>query len=181
MTRRLLACVAFAVIAATSALASDMPRPRYMPPPRGPAFVPFFTWNGPYAGINAGYGFGNSRWTDSTIGATADDFSVNGAMVGGTLGYNMQMGSTVFGIETDLDWSNIHGTGCLTACKTSNTYLGTVRGRIGYAFDRFMPYLSGGMGYGNIKGTLTTPIGVKTRSTTRTSAGPAAVGLNSPS
>jgi outer membrane immunogenic protein len=155
MTRRLLPGVAFAAIAATSALASDMPPSRYMPPPRAPAFVPFFSWNGFYVGVNGGYGFGNSSW--SVAGITTGNFAVRGALVGGTLGYNLQWGPAVLGIETDLDWSNIHGSTtvvCVAKCETSNSYLGTVRARIGYAFDRFMPYVTGGMAYGDVKGTM---------------------------
>jgi outer membrane immunogenic protein len=162
MTRRLLAGVAFAAFAATSALASDMPPPRYMPPPRAPAFVPFFSWNGAYVGFNAGYGFGKSNWTSSAAGLSTGNFNVSGAVVGGTLGYNVQLGSAVFGIETDLDWSNIHGsttTTCLGTCKTSNNYLGTLRGRIGYAFDRFMPYVTGGMAYGDVRATMVGVVG----------------------
>ena len=36
-------------------------------------------------------------------------------------------------------------------CETKNTWLATVRGRVGYAFDRWLPYLTGGLAYGNIK------------------------------
>src|SRR4051812_20745579 len=92
-----LACAAFAVASATSALGSDMPPPRYLPPPRAPAFVPFFSWNGPYVGINAGYGFGQSRWSD-TAGVSTGNFDLSGAVIGGTLGYSMQWGAAVFGV-----------------------------------------------------------------------------------
>ena len=51
-------------------------------------------------------------------------------------------GQVVAGIEGDVDWSGINGTtnnSCPLGCKTSNTWLATVRGRLGYAADRFMP------------------------------------------
>ena len=60
MKRLLLAAVGTLAVAVTSALAADMPPSRPLPPPRAPAYVPFFTWNGIYVGINAGYGFGRS-------------------------------------------------------------------------------------------------------------------------
>ena len=66
----------------------------------------------------------------------------------------MQLGGVVVGIETDLDWSGIKGsttTNCATTCTTSNSWIGTTRGRIGYAFDRFMPYFTGGGAYGRVK------------------------------
>jgi len=38
-----------------------------------------------------------------------------------------------------------------TGCSTRNDWLGTARGRIGYAFNRFMPFVTGGAAFGNIK------------------------------
>ena len=78
-------------------------------------------------------------------------------MVGGTVGYNLQFGGFVLGLEGDIDWSDIKGstaTNCPGTCETTNNWLGTARGRIGYAFDRFLPYFTGGAAFGDIKGTL---------------------------
>jgi outer membrane immunogenic protein len=63
------------------------------------------------------------------------------------------MGQTVFGLEGDLDWSNVKGsTACGGfSCETRNNWLGTFRGRIGYAFNRVMPYVTGGLAVGNVK------------------------------
>ena len=69
MKKLLLTAAALFVIAsagATSARGADMPPS--MPMPRSAALVPFFSWNGAYLGINAGYGFGRSNWTDSVTG-----------------------------------------------------------------------------------------------------------------
>jgi outer membrane immunogenic protein len=156
MKRLLLAVVGTLAFAGTSALAADMPPSRSLPPPRAPAYVPFFTWNGFYVGINAGYGFGHSRWTDTVTQDTTGNFNVSGPMVGGTFGYNLQFGTFVLGLEGDLDWSNIKGSviTCIGTCETKNNWLGTARGRIGYAFDRFLPYLTAGAAFGDIKGTV---------------------------
>jgi outer membrane immunogenic protein len=140
-----------------AAQAADIPRPIY----KGVrSVVAYYNWTGFYAGINGGYGWGRSEWTDGT--ATTGEFDIQGWLFGGTLGYNYQVGSIVFGIEGDYNWSNIKGSTssgpCAgTTCETSNTWLATVRGRIGYAFDRFMPYITGGLAYGNIKAN--TPLG----------------------
>lgn len=153
-----LASVGFTALAAASALAADVLPSRPMPMPRAPVYVPFFSWNGFYVGLNAGYGFGDSSWTEPVTGIGTGNFNVSGAMVGGTLGYNMQFGSAVFGIEADIDWSNVKGsstTNCPLECETRNTWLGTVRGRIGYAFDRFLPYFTGGGAFGEVKGDVT--------------------------
>ena len=45
-----------------------------------------------------------------------------------------------------------------STCETSNDWLATFRGRIGYAFDRWLPYITGGGAYGNVKATVSVPI-----------------------
>jgi outer membrane immunogenic protein len=143
---------AAATAATTAAMAADMPQSRSGPPLRAPAFVPFFTWNGFYAGIVGGYGLGTSNWSNAA-GSTGS-FDVDGGFVGGTLGYNVQTGGVVFGLEADAIWSAMKGstaTNCGAGCETSNPWHGTVRARIGYAFDRFLPYLTGGMAAGEVK------------------------------
>src|SRR5258707_4829851 len=101
--RLLLAGAGFAVLAA-AAQAADIGS-RELPPPRAPVLVPFFTWNGFYVGINAGYGFGHSKWTDTVTGVSTGDFDISGALIGGTAGTNLQLGSWVLGIEGDIGWS----------------------------------------------------------------------------
>ncbi len=41
-------------------------------------------------------------------------------------------------------------------CETRNDWLGTARGRLGYAFDRFLPFVTGGAAFGDIKNTIST-------------------------
>ena len=75
-------------------------------------------------------------------------------MAGGTLGYNMQWGALLYGIETDFDWADIKGSttpACSGGCETKITWLGTTRGRLGYTIDRCLPYITGGVAYGNVK------------------------------
>ena len=135
---------------ATSALAADLPRA--MPPTRAPIFVPGYSWTGFYVGINGGGAWGRSDWS-----GFAGDNDVSGGLVGVTAGYNWQSGQWVFGLEGDIDWSNIKGNftnaACPTGCETKNTWLGTARGRLGYAFDRVMPYVTGGAALGDVRAT----------------------------
>jgi outer membrane immunogenic protein len=143
MKRVVLACLGMMALVA-SAGAADMPR-RYEPQR---AFIPVYNWTGFYIGINGGGGWGDTKW--SSVGT----FDVSGAMIGGTAGYNWQMGQFVLGLEGDADWTNINGSSnavCAQGCKTSNSWLATVRGRIGYAYDRFLPYITGGLAFGDIK------------------------------
>jgi outer membrane immunogenic protein len=125
-----------------------------------------FDWTGFYAGINGGYGFGRSSWSDPTAGADSGNFNTSGGLVGGQIGYNWQFGSTVLGIETDADWMNLKGSAsgvggvCAAdgggSCQTQQSWLGTTRLRAGYAFDRWLPYVTGGVAYGNIQATQPT-------------------------
>lgn len=136
-----------------SAQGADIPVPR--PIYKGvQSVVAFYNWTGFYVGIVAGYGFGTSDWS-----APAISMDPKGFMVGGTLGYNYQVGSWVYGIEGDFSWSNMKGDvacGAFT-CETKNNWLGTVRGRLGYAFDRWLPYLTGGVAFGDIEASSTNP------------------------
>jgi outer membrane immunogenic protein len=156
MKRAILAGVsALAVLTSLAAAnAADLPRRHAVMPVKAPAYVPPFGWTGFYLGINGGGGFGRSDW--SGIGA----FDVSGGLVGATAGYNWQTSNNlVLGLEGDIDWSNIHGsTGCFAGltCKTRNDWLGTVRGRFGYAFGRVLPYVTGGVAFGNIKAEVPT-------------------------
>jgi outer membrane immunogenic protein len=135
-----------------SAHAADIPPPVY----KGVrSVVAYYNWTGFYAGINAGYGFGTSGWSDPP----GTSVKPKGALFGGTLGYNYQVGSLVYGLEGDFDWSGVKGTAdCvpgLITCETRNRWLATFRGRVGYAFDRWLPYITGGGAYGTVKATAT--------------------------
>jgi len=183
--KRILFAGALALAAASPALAADLPQPM-APPPQAPATyvpttAPVYNWGGIYVGINGGYAFGGSKWTPAT-GSGTGSFNVNGGLVGGTLGANFQSGQFVFGVEGDVDWTDIRGslssttvTGICAAAsctyQTSNDWLGTVRGRVGYAFDRVLLYATGGGAFGNVKATLTTTAPTFTGSTDSTEFG----------
>jgi outer membrane immunogenic protein len=156
--KRMLFAGALLLAATGSTLAADLPPSMPPPPPRAPAaYVPIITpqynWGGVYIGINDGYGFGQSDWTFA--GAPTGNFDIKGPLVGGTLGANFQSGAIVFGIEGDGDWSNIKGSSSSTnaicgSCQTANTWLATLRGRLGVAWDRVLLYGTGGGAAGTI-------------------------------
>jgi outer membrane immunogenic protein len=147
----LAACLAVGVlVTAESAGAADLSvAPLYKAPP--PAEVAqVYNWTGFYLGINGGGGWGHSYWDTNATG-----IPLSGGLVGGTAGYNYQIGRAVLGVEGDVDWADLSGTrastGCPVGCTTSDSWLSTVRGRVGYAFDRFLPYVTGGLAVGDIQ------------------------------
>jgi outer membrane immunogenic protein len=145
---------AMAVLATSfSAQAADIPRPVY----KGVrSVVAYYNWTGFYVGVNAGYGFGDSKWSAVP---TANN-KPKGVLAGGTVGYNYQVGSIVYGIEGDFDWSDVKGNAnCAIAvvCSTQSDWLATFRGRLGYAFDRWLPYITAGGAYGNVKASVSVP------------------------
>jgi outer membrane immunogenic protein len=153
-------CAVSMIIGAGVAFGADI-APRNMPA-KAPVYAPIYNWSGFYAGINGGGGWGNSNFSAPFASGT---LKPSGALIGGTLGYNWQMGQAVLGIEGDIDWSNIRGSApcAATSCETRNSWLSTVRGRLGYAADRFMPYITGGLAVGDIR---TSVAGVGSANTT---------------
>jgi outer membrane immunogenic protein len=106
-----------------------------------PAYAaPVFNWTGFYIGANGGYGNCGSC-----------DIRIDGAFVGGQIGYNWQTGPVVFGIEADGEASWIGRTETLFGLSTEarNRAFGTVRGRVGYAIDRALLYATGGWAWSN--------------------------------
>jgi len=132
-----------------AAAAADLPpasAPNYY---KAPAFVPPpYSWTGFYIGVNGGGALGRSNWD------SAGGYNLTGGLVGGTVGYNYQYAWAVIGVEGDIDWASISGStttaGCPLGCTTKDSWLSTVRGRLGYAAGRFLPYITGGGAFGNV-------------------------------
>src|SRR5215475_2976936 len=90
-----------------------------------PLFDPFSvsrsaTWTGPYVGVSGGFAWGHSNQTDpgipaclfgcgGPVGPQDGSFSLNGGLIGGVAGYNLQYGQWVFSLETDYSWADISG------------------------------------------------------------------------
>jgi outer membrane immunogenic protein len=110
-----------------------------------PVYTPAQSWTGFYLGVNGGYGWTNSDYYDS---------SPSGGFGGGQIGYNWQgalgLGSPwVLGIEADLQGSGISDS--YGGYEVGLNYFGTVRGRVGYAIDRTLLYVTGGYAYGEVE------------------------------
>ncbi|MEP7029482.1 MAG: outer membrane protein [Pseudolabrys sp.] len=149
MKKVLLASVGILALGVASATAADIQRRAPMPAKAAVYVTPAYNWTGAYVGLQGGYGWGSSDYSAPFVSSP----SVTGGLIGGTLGYNWQMGQAVIGLETDVAWSGIRGSAACggTSCETRNNWLGTTRLRLGYAADRFMPYVTGGVAYGGVK------------------------------
>jgi outer membrane immunogenic protein len=108
-------------------------------------------WSGLYVGVNAGYVTGKTTG-DLLPNSFFGNLNVDGALFGGQIGFNYQLSHMVLGIETDLDWSGINGSnsaGGFTS-ETKVRTLGTLRGRVGYAWNDVMLYGTGGFAWGRV-------------------------------
>jgi outer membrane immunogenic protein len=170
--------VAFVALLAPPALAADM---AVKAPPS--ADVPVYDWAGFYLGIEGGGGFGSTShaFAAAPSGANSGGSSnLKGGLAGGTYGYNFQFGRWVAGFEGDFSWSGISDTFIANSgtptfcpagfpCYTSLEWLGTDRVRLGYAFDRYLAYATGGVAYGNVLATILNagPTGIDSETHTR--------------
>lgn len=138
----LLAGLGLSVLLAVPAMAADRPlRGQEWPAYSAPRP---YNWNGVYAGVHTGGSF------DRFQGASKK--SRNEILLGGQLGYNLQLGGLVTGIEADVSMNGL-GKGAKRAAGTSADmrYVSTYKARAGIAFDRVLVYGLGGVAYGSMK------------------------------
>jgi outer membrane immunogenic protein len=141
MKKLLLATTAL-IASAGIAFAADLPHRQAAP---APMLAPAFTWTGVYAGVHGGYAWGEGKV--SFFGPTFKN-DISGGFGGIQLGYNQQVGHIVLGLEADVSAGDIgnssdFGGGFTTSSRIN--WMGTIRARAGYAFDRFLPYVTGGV------------------------------------
>lgn len=180
MRRLFHAALVAASTLALAQIASAADLPVKAPVYKAPIIAPVYNWTGFYVGLNLGGSWG--RQDGDLIGALIGSGSNNldGLIGGGQIGYNWQINQWVFGLEADFQGSGqkadgsfvippivgIAGGNGLTASYSDKLeWFGTVRGRVGYAFDRWLPYFTGGWAYGHgvLDGTATvTPAGAAT-------------------
>jgi outer membrane immunogenic protein len=154
MRKHLFASTAILAISTGVAFASDLPTHK-APPPPAPVIAPF-SWTGFYVGVEAGYGWGEeSDDFRSVTGYPLDHFGVSGPIGGVKAGYNQQFNSLVLGVEADVEASGIRGSKNGTfatdegtgagSLSLRNTWQSSLRGRVGWAFDRLLFYATGGL------------------------------------
>jgi len=159
----LLSSVALATISG-SALAADLPSrlpPPMLPPP------PIWSWTGFYVGINGGYGGDKFSYALPGGGAfgTSPSITSSGFFGGGQVGYNWQFPASqwLIGAEADFQGSAIRGELSTTTpagtfgIGTKLDWFGTARGRVGYSCSQFLPYVTVGFAYGQVRDYAYTP------------------------
>jgi len=163
--------LAVAAAIAGPAMAADLPAAA--PVKALPAYVPAYNWTGAYFGGNVGGAWGQFNFSPSTLdnvlGTVSSPFSTsvtNSSVIGGIQsGYNWQVGSIVLGIEQDLQFTGLKQgftvatpAGSFLAGDTFATkvdFLSSTRGKVGWAWDRFMLYAAGGLATGEMDTTAT--------------------------
>ena len=135
---------------AGAAFAADLPSTKA--PPSYIAPTPVFSWTGFYVGVEGGADFINT-------GGYGFRSSQTSGLLGGLAGYNYQAGSFVLGIEGDGGGvlgsrdvvANTSSFNAYGSAATSNSYYADIRGRVGYVWDRALPYVAGGVAFGDAR------------------------------
>ena len=150
------------------AQAADLPMQAYK---SAPVVAPVYNWTGIYIGANAGYGMGKQ----DPLGLISNDFdrfdyTLSGGMIGGTFGAQIQSGHVVLGLEGDIDWTSMSGSGSGSVVKlgvlqgtatiaSKVSGIDTLRARVGYAYDNWLFYGTAGVALTNDTSSFTQTVG----------------------
>ena len=161
---RPIVAASFGVIGFVASVTAEEASQAEVTPPGSPSQM---NWAGFYVGVNGGYGASvrvpalQADWPGVAIEVLAAS-SISGGLGGVQAGYNWQGlldTGLVFGIEGDLDYEKMEGTltavgaGPIAARASLNSF-GTLRGRVGYAWDRALFYATAGLAFGDIENTF---------------------------
>ena len=149
-----------------SLLALDGPAAAADMPLKAPVFKAVYNWTGFYLGGHVGYGGG--RFGPGTIPLPEQGVffphSITGLIGGFQAGYNRQLANkVVLGVEADMSFGSPLDAPRLTPAPFNTTfdYIATARGRIGYAAGTWMPYVTGGLAWGQTHVNLSDPGGME--------------------
>ncbi|MBR0717423.1 outer membrane protein [Bradyrhizobium liaoningense] len=156
MQKSVLAAVAASLLLTTAASAADLAARPYTKAPAPMAAV--YDWTGFYLGADVGYGWGRSTGTLTNSGGLFPvPYSLNpsGVLGGGFIGGNYQISNVVLGVEADWQASDLNASGNFAgvggpyAIGTKIKDYGSVRGRLGFVFDRWMVFGTAGAAWGS--------------------------------
>jgi outer membrane immunogenic protein len=155
MTKRATAFCACALFATNSAVAADLGSPKPQPPPEDYADNIGYNWSGLYFGgfLGATHGMWTVDFFRNNNHGHAEE-GYDGIEGGGWLGYNFQVNRNfVIGVETDLGATNADQSNNIFDNDTSSASIstfGSLRGRLGYVYDRMLVFGTIGLAYANI-------------------------------
>src|SRR5262245_32818956 len=143
---RILAAAASLALAPAAWAADLGSGPRRVNTDTAPYDAPF-SWTGLYVGAHLGYAFSDIDWQEKGFDGS---HSADGAVAGGQIGYNIQMGRLVYGIEADISGTGIDGGN--SCCGHTVNYLASVRGRLGVTGheNRTLFYATAGAAWADI-------------------------------
>ena len=128
---------------AGSALADGMPVRGY----GGPCC---WTWSGFYIGGHLGRAWDNIDWANVSLTGEPVNNNASGFIGGGQIGYNLQFGHAVVGIEGTLSRANLSDdyrsvvNPAQVTYSTDINWIATLAGRLGYAGDHWLVYAKAG-------------------------------------
>jgi high affinity Mn2+ porin len=138
------------------AAAADLPASI---PIKAPVRAAIYNWTGFYVGGQVGYGGGSFGPGTNPIPDQAVFFphSLTGLISGFQAGYNLQLPNrVVLGAEADVSFGSPLDRPKLVPAPFNTTidYYATARGRIGYAFGPILPYVTGGLAWGQTRANI---------------------------
>ncbi|MGX5842803.1 outer membrane protein [Mesorhizobium sp. ArgA1] len=136
-----------------------------------PMTEPGFDWTGYYAGLQAGYGWGQSDITGTEGAPFSSTPDIDGGFVGGHVAGLWQFDQAVLGAEAELNYSSIDGTAVSGLGSTFGAdikWFGSVNAKAGFAMDRLLVYGVGGVAFAGIE---TSQVAGASFASTRTNVG----------
>src|SRR6202158_5001100 len=150
---KLWASTGVVLITCSFAIAADLPANM---PIKAPVRAAIYDWTGFYVGGQVGYGQGDLGPGTNPVPEQAVFFphSLTGLIGGFQAGYNLQLPNrVVLGVEADVSFTSPRDLPKLDPAPFNSTleYAATARGRIGYAFGTILPYVTGGLAWGQTR------------------------------
>ncbi|TIL82771.1 MAG: porin family protein, partial [Mesorhizobium sp.] len=119
-----------------------------------PMTAPGFDWTGYYAGLQGGYGWGNSDMSSTGGAPFSASPDLNGGFIGGHVAGLWQFDQAVLGAQADLNYSSVNGAADLGLGDSAGAeikWFGSVDAKAGYAMDRVLVYGIGGIAFAGIE------------------------------
>ena len=115
----------------------------------------FYDWSGVYLGAHGGGGratFDISPGSAVIVPSPGTTLDVTGALFGPVTGINFQDGRFVYGLEGDASFGDFDRRNpTFTLPSVEVQAIGTVRARVGLAFDRLLVFATGGLGIAGVE------------------------------